>query len=194
MLNVRGKGVECATPASTTERFWLPKASVKWSEPPAPGAKLSVSLPRWLAERNPQLLKLRGQYGLPLTPEPELNPAIATKEGSFPMADSSYDLRGALFRNDRKESEKHPDYKGDITIDGRKFWLSGWIKEGKRGKFLSLAAKPAEEQSERQRQEPQQNSYAAARGRDEPQRQQQRPAGGQSFADTDIPFAPEGRG
>ena len=52
---------------------------------------------------------------------------------------------GALFKNDEKESEKHPDYRGTIDIEGREFWLSGWIKTSKKGtKFMSLAVKPKE--------------------------------------------------
>jgi hypothetical protein len=36
-------------------------------------------------------------------------------------------------------TEKHPGYKGSITIDGKKFWLSGWKKKGDDGKlWLSL--------------------------------------------------------
>jgi hypothetical protein len=55
------------------------------------------------------------------------------------------DMRGALFKNDRKEKPSHPDYRGDVMIEGRKFWLSGWIKEGQKGKYLSLSVRPAEE-------------------------------------------------
>ena len=51
---------------------------------------------------------------------------------------------GSLFSNERKESGNHPDFKGDIMIDGKSYWLSGWKKEGKNGRsdFISLSAKP----------------------------------------------------
>ena len=52
------------------------------------------------------------------------------------------DMSGALFRNDRKEAPNHADYRGSITINGIEYWLDAWIKEGQRGKFMSLAAKP----------------------------------------------------
>lgn len=50
--------------------------------------------------------------------------------------------RGVLFKNDRKEQEKHPDYRGSINVGGVDYWLSAWIKEGNRGKFMSLSVKP----------------------------------------------------
>ena len=43
-----------------------------------------------------------------------------------------------LFRNNRKENEKQPDYRGTITLeDGTALELSAWLKEGKNGKFFS---------------------------------------------------------
>ena len=72
------------------------------------------------------------------------------------------DMSGALFKNLQREKDTHPDYRGDITINGQKYWLSAWIKEGRKCKYMSLAAKPAEEKQEQPR--PQGNSYAAARG------------------------------
>lgn len=71
------------------------------------------------------------------------------------------DMSGALFRNE-KQKDTWPDYRGDITINGRKYWLSGWVNEGRNGKYLALKAKPAEEKQEQPR--PQGNAYAAARG------------------------------
>ena len=49
---------------------------------------------------------------------------------------------GVLFKNDRKEAEKHPDYKGSINVNGQEFWLSAWIKTGQKGKFMSLSVSP----------------------------------------------------
>jgi hypothetical protein len=55
------------------------------------------------------------------------------------------DNSGVLFRNDKRENEKAPSYKGNITVDGKDYWISAWIKEGKSGKFMGLAVSPKEE-------------------------------------------------
>ena len=56
------------------------------------------------------------------------------------------DNSGVLFKNDKKDTEKHPDYKGNIMVDGQEYWLSAWIKEGKSGKFMGLAVSPKDGQ------------------------------------------------
>lgn len=56
-----------------------------------------------------------------------------------------YDNSGALFRNDRKEKENHPDHTGSATVDGVEYWLSAWIKQKDGKKFFSLAFRPKEE-------------------------------------------------
>lgn len=54
-------------------------------------------------------------------------------------------LRGVLFKNDRKESDSHPDYKGSAEVDGVEYWLSAWIKTGANGKFMSLSFRAKEQ-------------------------------------------------
>lgn len=54
------------------------------------------------------------------------------------------DNSGVLFRNDKKENDRAPDYKGNVMVDGNEYWLSAWIKEGKTGKFMGLALSPRE--------------------------------------------------
>ena len=46
----------------------------------------------------------------------------------------------SLWKNDYKEKETQPDYKGDgAGIDGEPLEIAGWIKEARNGKkFISL--------------------------------------------------------
>lgn len=49
------------------------------------------------------------------------------------------ELSGSVFKNDRKKHSNSPDYTGSALIDGVEYWVSGWIKDGARGKWMSLA-------------------------------------------------------
>jgi hypothetical protein len=42
-----------------------------------------------------------------------------------------------IFKNDKKNGESHPDYKGQIDVNGQLLDIALWVKEGKKGKFFS---------------------------------------------------------
>lgn len=58
--------------------------------------------------------------------------------------------RGALFKNDRKQQDNHPDYTGSINVGGVEYWLSAWLKDGSKGKFFSMSVKPKDDQLRQQ--------------------------------------------
>jgi hypothetical protein len=45
---------------------------------------------------------------------------------------------GVLFKNNKKTSDKQPDYTGNMLVGTTEMQLAAWIKEGKNGKFMSL--------------------------------------------------------
>ena len=56
------------------------------------------------------------------------------------------DNSGALFKNDKKESDSHPDYKGSAMIDGSDYWVSGWINVSSAGtKYMKFSYSPKEQ-------------------------------------------------
>lgn len=69
------------------------------------------------------------------------------------MAYEQKDGSGALFKNDKGDNPKRPDYRGDITLGGVQYELSAWIKDGKNGKFMSLSGKVKGERQERPQQQ-----------------------------------------
>ena len=57
------------------------------------------------------------------------------------------DNSGAVFKNDRKEQEKQPDYKGSLTVNGSEYWISAWLNESKNGqKYMGLKVNLKEQQ------------------------------------------------
>ena len=71
------------------------------------------------------------------------------------MSDYDNTNRGSLFKNGKKESEKHPDYTGKVNVGGEDFYLSAWIKESKSGeKYMSLSVKAIEQKGEPKKAKP----------------------------------------
>lgn len=56
---------------------------------------------------------------------------------------------GALFKNEKKASDRHPDYTGSWTdANGVEHWLSAWIKTSAGGKqYMSLSATAKDQMS-----------------------------------------------
>ena len=48
--------------------------------------------------------------------------------------------RGAIFKNDDKQQDNHPDYKGSLNVNGVDLWVSGWLKTSEKtgNKFFHL--------------------------------------------------------
>lgn len=58
------------------------------------------------------------------------------------MAYELKDGQGSLFKNDKGDNAKRPDYRGSVKIGGVEYELAAWIREGQKGKYMSLSAKP----------------------------------------------------
>ncbi len=57
--------------------------------------------------------------------------------------------RGSIWKNDEKETDKHPDFKGSLDVNGVQYWVSAWKrKEGASPKApaLSFSVKPKDVQ------------------------------------------------
>jgi hypothetical protein len=51
---------------------------------------------------------------------------------------------GSLFANDKRTNEKQPVMKGTMVApDGTEYRISAWERDGKSGKFFSLAIEPS---------------------------------------------------
>jgi hypothetical protein len=56
--------------------------------------------------------------------------------------------RGSIWKNEKKETDKHPDFTGSLNVDGVEYWVSAWKrKEGASPKApaLSFQVKPKED-------------------------------------------------
>lgn len=62
------------------------------------------------------------------------------------MAEYDNNLTGVLFKNDKGDNEKRPDYKGSAEIEGVQYWVSAWIRDTAKGKCLSMKYERKEQQ------------------------------------------------
>ena len=47
---------------------------------------------------------------------------------------------GAIFVNNKKTTDNHPDRTGSLNVEGVEYWIKGWLKTSKTGdKFMSLS-------------------------------------------------------
>lgn len=37
--------------------------------------------------------------------------------------------KGAIWRNEKKETERHPDFTGSANVEGVEYWVSGWKRD-----------------------------------------------------------------
>ncbi len=51
---------------------------------------------------------------------------------------NDYTDSGVLFKNDRKEHDRQPDYTGKINVGGQERRLAGWLRDGQNGKYMAL--------------------------------------------------------
>jgi len=65
---------------------------------------------------------------------------------------SKYDnnMSGALFKNDKRETDSHPHAKGSAEVAGVEYWVSAWTNTDKNGnKYQKLKFTPKEEVNKR---------------------------------------------
>jgi hypothetical protein len=56
--------------------------------------------------------------------------------------------RGSIWKNDKKETDSHPDFTGSLNVNGVEFWVSAWKRKpdaNEKAPALSFTVKPKEE-------------------------------------------------
>jgi uncharacterized protein (DUF736 family) len=60
------------------------------------------------------------------------------------------DNSGAIFKNDKKETDSHPDYKGSARVAGIDYWVSVWVNTSAKGNKYMSTSFTAKEQVQKQ--------------------------------------------
>ena len=56
--------------------------------------------------------------------------------------------RGSIWKNEKKETEKHPDFTGSLNVEGVEYWVSAWKRKpdaSDKAPALSFSIKEKEE-------------------------------------------------
>lgn len=72
--------------------------------------------------------------------------------------------KGSIWKNDKKATDKHPDFRGSINAEGKEYWLSAWKgdKTNPRAPVLKLAVTLKEEnQAQQAHNQAKGNAYVA---------------------------------
>jgi len=95
------------------------------------------------------------------------------------MAYEQKDNSGALFKNDKRETDTHPHMKGSIMVAGIEYWISAWTNTSEKGvRYQSLSVQP--------KQQAHNDGIIPAREAASPSQHPQQPEG--DFPEDDIPF------
>lgn len=87
--------------------------------------------------------------------------------------------RGSIWKNEKKETDKHPDFTGSLNVDGHDYWVNAWKRKpgaSERAPALSFSVKRKDGNAPKQ---------DAGQGARRPIKQDM---------DDEIPFSPEWRG
>jgi uncharacterized protein (DUF736 family) len=95
----------------------------------------------WLSKSEHKfLLETAARFGAPS------EPTILRQTKGHAVSNFDNTNKGALFKNSDKTENRHPDYRGNINVNGVEMWLSAWIKTSAKGvKYMSLAVQPKTE-------------------------------------------------
>jgi hypothetical protein len=55
------------------------------------------------------------------------------------MSDYDNNNRGAVWKNEKKATDKHPDFTGSLNVEGKEFWVSAWRSDGSNPKAPVLS-------------------------------------------------------
>lgn len=70
--------------------------------------------------------------------------------------------RGSIWKNDKKETEKHPDFTGSLNVAGTEYWVSAWKRKpdaNEKAPALSFTVKLKEENSASNHEKPAEKSF-----------------------------------